>query len=547
MKTNFKYIKEGDSKDIILDSINTNFDQILFSGVGYKGDYGPRGPKGLKGQIGRMGPSGLTGDRATKWFRQDNEPMEGVNDYDYWINTSSGASGSDSIYLYNSGSWTYTGESLLRGSTLFKYSGILGPSGVTNKNAIIDSDYSNPYSSTFVLSDSLVDETNVNLNYSKLKIINSLNQDLPILSFCKSDYNDPLHPSFYWRSEDPDDLGISHRGSGKLRIDASGEVLLYAGDSSNPLSDGNFSIYSGSLNLNSSGTIGLNSGGTGPNGFSMEMSIAQSINIQSINLSTASDIMSFKRGLLIGGTGESGGRLNISSVTPSSSGSGSVYFNSYITDPSNLTFTDTLTVDDFRLDDIQSSGEGPFRTEIVGITGALSGNLYMPYAKFGFPGVLGAYSTTGVYQITTSYSGYPSIINLSSASHYLKQGISVVTTNTSAPVGGKAYVKISQSLSSLTDSQYPTTYRFYYKGTQVSPGSTITRNRKFSGINFTRSNGFTSSQVYLDFNQDVETFEITYDITNNLFYYRAMGSCGIEKFFENAIEEEIGLGPLGAF
>jgi hypothetical protein len=541
MKTNFKYIGEGDSKDTILDSINANFDQILFSGIGYKGDDGPRGPKGLQGQIGKMGPIGITGDRSTKWFKQNEEPSGEIRDHDYWINTSPGVSGSDSIYLYDSGSWSYTGESFLTGSVLFKYSGILGPSGVVSNNAIIDSNYDLSYSSTFVLSDSVLDSSNVNLNYSKLKIINSISQDLPILGFCKLDYNDPLQPSFYWKSNDPDDLGISHKGSGSYQINSNKDIGFYAGLSSYALSEGDILISAGSINSNSTGTVEISSAGTGPNGLAMEIN-AQSLNISSLNLKASSDGIIFDRGLEIGATGDEGDRLYINAQTPTNSNSGAIEFNSYISDPASLTFTGSLTIDDFRLDDTQSNGQGPFRTDLVGITGGISGNIYLPYVKFGYPGVSGSYSTTGVYAVTTTYAGaLKSVINLSSTSHYVKQGISVTTTNSSGPIDGDVYVKISQSLSNVSNSVYPTTYRFYYLGTRTYPGATLVRNRKFAGINYTTSNGSATTQQYLTFNQEVETFEITYDNINNLFYYSAIGSCGVRSFFSGAATSNGGL------
>ena len=125
--------------DEILKKINYNFFQTFFNAVGERGPGGNVGATGLRGQAGRDGVTGSTGDRASNWCFSATEPIASQSqDGDVWIDN--GATGGQQVYIYNSGSWVYTGETLLTAGEFSTLIGASGPGGSNENNAI----YKNP-------------------------------------------------------------------------------------------------------------------------------------------------------------------------------------------------------------------------------------------------------------------------------------------------------------------------------------------------------------------------------------------------------------------
>lgn len=182
---NIKYIFPGDNKDEILKKINYNFFQTFFNAVGERGPGGNVGATGLRGQAGRDGVPGATGDRASNWYFSATEPIDSQSqDGDVWIDN--GATGGQQVYIYNSGSWVYTGETLLTAGEFSTLIGASGPGGSNENNAI----YINGSSidKTLVLSDATGTTGSLNPNLAKLHISTdtATTAEFPTLSFSKS-------------------------------------------------------------------------------------------------------------------------------------------------------------------------------------------------------------------------------------------------------------------------------------------------------------------------------------------------------------------------
>ena len=134
MHFNNKYINLGDSEDLIKDKINYNFNQILSFAVGQEGLIGPKGATGIPGPSGKKGETGPTGNRATDWTRGTTFPSVTTQEFDLWIDDSSGVG---DVYERGStsGSWNYTGFSLYNSDYFDVYTSIIGPVGSNDKSA----------------------------------------------------------------------------------------------------------------------------------------------------------------------------------------------------------------------------------------------------------------------------------------------------------------------------------------------------------------------------------------------------------------------------
>lgn len=182
---NTKYILPGDNKDTIINKINSNFYEVFFNGVGERGPVGNVGATGLKGQAGREGIPGATGERAAEWFFATVEPVSSLSkDGDIWINV--GVTGGQQIYIYTSGSWVYTGQTLLSSGIFATITGISGPGNSTSNNAIHINN--NPGDSDFILSDSIGATSSINPNFSKVMISTDTSEtsESPIIAFAKT-------------------------------------------------------------------------------------------------------------------------------------------------------------------------------------------------------------------------------------------------------------------------------------------------------------------------------------------------------------------------
>jgi len=182
---NTKYILPGDDKDAIINKINHNFYQVFFNGVGERGPDGYVGATGIRGQAGRDGEAGATGERAADWFFSSTEPSDSESQNgDIWINI--GVTGGQQVYVYTSGSWVNSGQTLLSSGVFSTITGISGPGNSTSNNAI----YINGSQNTkdLVLSDAVGATSSMNPNFSKVMVSTDTSQtaDLPIVGFAKT-------------------------------------------------------------------------------------------------------------------------------------------------------------------------------------------------------------------------------------------------------------------------------------------------------------------------------------------------------------------------
>ena len=182
---NTKYILPGDDKDTIINKINHNFYQVFSNGVGERGPIGNVGVTGLRGQVGRDGIPGATGERAAEWFFATTEPLSNSSeDGDIWIDV--GATGGQKVYVHTSGSWVYSGQTLLSSGVFATITGISGPGNSTSNNAIYINN--NPGDSDFILSDAVGATSSMNPNFSKVMLSTDTSEtsEFPIVGFAKT-------------------------------------------------------------------------------------------------------------------------------------------------------------------------------------------------------------------------------------------------------------------------------------------------------------------------------------------------------------------------
>ena len=289
---NVKYIFPGDNKDEILKKINYNFFQTFFNGIGEKGPGGNIGATGLRGQAGRDGVAGATGDRASNWYFSASEPLASQSqEGDVWVD--SGATGGQQVYLYISGSWVYTGETLLTSGEFSTLIGASGPGGSSESNAI----YINGSSidKTLVLSDATGTTGSLNPNLAKLHISTdtSATDEFPTLGFAKTFL--PQTPgniiSWKWKQTG---------GNFNKEWILPGNSTIQSGLSSTYSSTGGTANISSFSNLDVLSTASVNfTGATGTSG-AFSLSTPNVLSFTSSNVSLSTSIMSVILG--VGGT-----------------------------------------------------------------------------------------------------------------------------------------------------------------------------------------------------------------------------------------------------
>lgn len=240
-------LNTGDTQEVLVNKINQNFDSIVANGGGPQGQDGPQGDQGPIGAAGPKGDQGVPGERGTRWFVSLSEPDGGPTGTgivygDYWVDTST----NNELYIYATGGWISTGDFLQAQDVFTTISGIVGPGGVTTKNAVVQSSI-NPQNNTLVFSDAVLNSGNVgnaNPTYSKVLIATDSTNGFPLLEFAKSnladgspsDYN--RHPYFSWKNSSGSDYGIR---------------FIVPLDLLDMISGGNFNITSTAGNVNFSG------------------------------------------------------------------------------------------------------------------------------------------------------------------------------------------------------------------------------------------------------------------------------------------------------
>lgn len=269
MSFNTNYILPGDDKNQIIAKSNYNFSQILSNSTGFPGEIGPAGSTGIIGQVGRDGITGATGQRANNWYFQETAPYIDLFPFerplifgDVWVDTS--PTQNQPIYTYTGTSWSNTGSNFISNSVFNLLPGITGPGEVNEKNAIVfTNDTSSPDKqsiTTFVFSDSVVNENDANPTYSKFLISTdaSLTASLPIFSFDKTFYESAGLPSFRWKNTGSNyDIQFSSEDNIDIQSQATGSYSSTGGTVS--LIGNNVGFRSNTATITGTSGISINS------------------------------------------------------------------------------------------------------------------------------------------------------------------------------------------------------------------------------------------------------------------------------------------------
>jgi hypothetical protein len=257
----------GDTQEDLVNKINQNFGSIVANGGGPQGSDGPQGDQGSVGAAGPMGDQGVPGERGTRWFLSSGEPSGGTAGVgiivgDYWVDTND----NKLVYTYATGGWVSTGENLQAQDSFATLTGIVGSTGATSKNAIVQSS-ATPNLNTFVLSDAVASTVSANPTYAKFLIATNSTDGFPLLEFSKSnggtgpgDYN--RHPYFGWKTPSASDYGLRLVVPGDLLDIVAGGNLTLQSTSGNVNITGVSATISAtnSMTFTSTGNLNLNAG-----------------------------------------------------------------------------------------------------------------------------------------------------------------------------------------------------------------------------------------------------------------------------------------------
>ena len=261
-------LTQGDTQEDLVNKINQNFGSIVANGGGPQGSDGPQGDQGSVGAAGPMGDQGVPGERGTRWFLSSTEPLGGTAGVgiivgDYWVDTND----NKLVYIYATGGWISTGENLQAQDSFTTLTGIVGSTGATSKNAIVQSS-ATPNINTFVLSDAVVSTVSANPTYAKFLIATQATNGFPLLEFAKSnlanglpaDYN--RHPFFGWKNPSASDYGLRFVVPGDLLDIVAGGNLTLQSTSGNVNITGVSTTLSAtnSMSFTSTGSLNLNAG-----------------------------------------------------------------------------------------------------------------------------------------------------------------------------------------------------------------------------------------------------------------------------------------------
>lgn len=260
-------LTQGDTQEDLVNRINQNFGSIVANGGGPQGSDGPQGDQGSVGPAGPMGDQGVPGERGTRWFLSSTEPLGGTAGVgiivgDYWVDTEE----DKLVYIYATGGWVSTEENLQAQNAFTTLPGIVGSTGATSKNAIVQSS-ATPNFNTFVLSDAVASTVSANPTYAKFLIATNSTNGFPLLEFSKSNgatgpggYN--RHPFFGWKNPTASDYGLRFVVPGDLLDIVAGGNLTLQSTSGNVNITGVSTTFSAtnSMSFTSTGSLNLNAG-----------------------------------------------------------------------------------------------------------------------------------------------------------------------------------------------------------------------------------------------------------------------------------------------
>jgi hypothetical protein len=282
MRFNALDIKQGDSKNAIIDKINYNFSQIVAFSSAAKGRNGEIGPTGYVGSAGSIGATGATGNRGTIWTVSSSEPNS-PQEYDVWVDQNEPFVGQ--VYQFISGAWEDTGVNLIESDYFDIEPDVQTIFGGTDFSAIYLAGQDQDLTS-LVISDSENTSAYLNPNYSKLLISTSDQTEKPILSFRRRSDAVNSEPSFYW-GQSGNSANLSLRSSYGVSFSSGGSVFLGNG------STGSLLLSGRNLNASAVQTIVLTT--KNGSGSAINLSAVNQLAINSSNLNINESVFYFSQ------------------------------------------------------------------------------------------------------------------------------------------------------------------------------------------------------------------------------------------------------------
>lgn len=525
MHFNTKYIFNGDAEKEIIDKINYNLNQIISFAVGPDGHGGPIGPQGILGAAGMRGITGGQGTRGSKWYNQPTSPSVDVNDYDLWIDNSTG----DGQVKYRGATgWIDTPYALFTSGYFETYPWISGPGGATDKAVIGLRDNNSPNTTSLVISDGTLTDSTYNPNKSKVVISTSNSLTYPIMSFAKSGSVNTGIPSFYWTSQSSSaSASIGFKTTGNFGIASLKKLTIDSGLARTILNGNGLNAYHLNFGLLGDGDFYFSS--------NTNIGIGTSFNISTINLKINNDL--FEHGGPTKITSGTPGSYVLNSAPSSPSLSGGVLVDVPSTADKIFEFNDSSGSPVFSAKPLGSYTSGNHGETIFGSTGGLAGGTGGPFlyhvrrvrdirqGSISVPNCVN-------YGAPTTSSTIPNVIDLSNVNFWDSDVITVTPEPYTAPTTPGVYVKVP--VSNLTDnlplysSATKSSYKIFLNSSDVNNSNST---RAFQGIVFTIG----STNYYQNFGS-CPYFELTWlGISNTLrlsprLFYKTCG--GVSSFVD---------------
>lgn len=525
MHFNTKYIFNGDTEKEIINKINYNLNQIVSFAVGPDGHAGPIGPQGIFGAAGMRGITGGQGTRGTKWYNQPTDPTNELNEYDLWIDNSTG---DGNINYRGATGWNDTNYALFTSGFFQSYSFIAGPGGATDKSVIGLKNSLTENITSLVISDGTLTDSTYNPNKSKVVISTSNAFTYPIMSFAKSGSVNTGIPSFYWTSTGGASASIGFKTTGNFGITSLKKLTIDSGLARTILNGNGLNANHRNFSLLGDGDFYFSS--------NTSTGVGSSFNLSTTNLRINNEIFEHNGPTKI--TSGTPGLYVINSAPASPSVSGGVLVNVPSTADKIFEFNNSAGSPVFSAKPVGSYASGNHGETIFGSTGGLSGGTGGPFlyharrVKDIRQGSISVPNCVNYGAPTTSVT-IPNVIDLSDINFWDSDVITVTPEPlTSQGVAG-VYVKVPAS--TLTDNLplYSATtkssYKIFLNSSDASNSNSI---RAFQGIIFTIG----STNYYKNFGA-CPYFELTWlGISNTLrlsprlFYKTCIGTSSFIDF-----------------
>jgi hypothetical protein len=532
MHFNTKYIFNGDAEREIIDKINYNLNQIVSFAIGPDGHGGPIGPQGIFGAAGMRGITGGQGIRCSKWYNQPTAPAGEPNDYDLWIDNSTGEG---RVKSYLGQSWNNTPYALFTSGYFEAYSWISGPGGATDKSVIglkngIDYD-----TTSLIISDGTLSDSTYNPNKSKVVISTLDSFTYPIMSFAKSGNVNTGIPSFYWTSTGSASASIGFKTTGNFGITSLKKLTIDSGLARTILNGNGLNAYHRNFSLLGDGDFYFSS--------NTSIGIGSSFNISSTNLKINNDVFDHRGPTKI--TSGIPGSYVINSAPASPSVSGGVLVNVQSTADKIFEFNDSTGSPVFSTRPVGSYTSGNHGETIFGSTGGLQGGTAGPFLYHARrvrdirQGSISVPNCVNYGAPTTSVT-IPNVIDLSDVNFWDSDVITVTPEPYTSFTTSGVYVKVP--ISNLTDNlplysaATRSSYKIFLNSSDVSNSNST---RSLQGIVFTIG----SINYYQNFGA-CPYFELTWlGISNTLrlnprlFYKTCIGTSAFVDFSTTTVSQ----------